>query len=316
MVPRGDKESSAYEMFTGVKVDVSKQAKLCFGDYVQVHEDDMITNTMKERTVGALCLGPSGNVQGGYIFVSLATWSVIRRRSWTSLPIPKEIIDLVNSKVKEELELEEESEEEVMIEHEPTNNISGHLEQTEADGNQAVEVQEDNNSLLEEDIERYTPEIQRYQLRNRERLTNWRTKFSDERVMNISVKNAVKDMKEVAIVSMMKELEQMIKKDVFEPMRRKDVTGKIISSHMFVKIKRDGRVKSRLVANGKMQNRYGADTSSPTVGHESVLITLQVEAFEQRVVVSVDIDGAYLNADYKGDTYIRLDPNMVCYFQN
>jgi hypothetical protein len=53
------------EVFLGRKLDYNKDIKLSFGDYAQVHQDDVITNTMAERTVGALALGPMGNIQGG-----------------------------------------------------------------------------------------------------------------------------------------------------------------------------------------------------------------------------------------------------------
>lgn len=59
----------------------------------------MITNTMKSRTVGAISLGPAGNVvQGTYNFVSLLTWKVIKRRSWTKLPMPTEVIATLNKR--------------------------------------------------------------------------------------------------------------------------------------------------------------------------------------------------------------------------
>jgi hypothetical protein len=51
---------SPREVFLGRKLDYNKDIKLSFGDYAQVHQDDVITNTMAERTVGALALGPIG----------------------------------------------------------------------------------------------------------------------------------------------------------------------------------------------------------------------------------------------------------------
>jgi hypothetical protein len=56
-------------VFLGRKLGYNKVMKLpLFGDYAQVHRDDVITNTMAERTVGALALGPVGNIQSGYSF--------------------------------------------------------------------------------------------------------------------------------------------------------------------------------------------------------------------------------------------------------
>ena len=49
-----------------------------FGEYVQTHEDH--TNEMYERTLGAICLGPNGNAQGGHWFMSLATGAQITQR--------------------------------------------------------------------------------------------------------------------------------------------------------------------------------------------------------------------------------------------
>ncbi len=65
------------EVFLGRKLDYNKDMKLSFGDYAQVHQGDIITNTMAERTVGALALGPMDNIQGGYRFLNLATWKPI-----------------------------------------------------------------------------------------------------------------------------------------------------------------------------------------------------------------------------------------------
>jgi hypothetical protein len=51
---------------------------------------------MRPRTIGAICLGPSGNEQGGHYFMSLATGRRIIHDRWTELPMPKEAITRVN----------------------------------------------------------------------------------------------------------------------------------------------------------------------------------------------------------------------------
>ena len=43
------------------------------GIYVQVYVENNITNTMEQRTFGALNMGPTGNTQGTYLFMSLLT---------------------------------------------------------------------------------------------------------------------------------------------------------------------------------------------------------------------------------------------------
>ncbi|MFM6182690.1 MAG: reverse transcriptase domain-containing protein [Dolichospermum sp.] len=49
-------------------------------------------NSMVARTVGALCLGPTGNEQGTHYFYSLVSGRIIRRTHFTELPIPADVI--------------------------------------------------------------------------------------------------------------------------------------------------------------------------------------------------------------------------------
>jgi hypothetical protein len=70
---------------------------------------------------------------------------------------------------------------------------------------------------------------------------------------------------------------------------------------MFLKKKRDERIKSRLVADGSRQSRNECvidDVSSPTVNTESIFIQAVIIANENRLVAVVDVvEGAYLHAD-------------------
>ena len=49
------------------------------GEYAQIFEGS--DNTMKERTIGAISLGPSGNLQGGVRFFSLKSGLILNRNS-------------------------------------------------------------------------------------------------------------------------------------------------------------------------------------------------------------------------------------------
>jgi hypothetical protein len=51
---------------------------------------------MKARTTGAICLGPIGNKQGGFKFMSLQSGSKFTGYWWTQLPLPPEVIKRVN----------------------------------------------------------------------------------------------------------------------------------------------------------------------------------------------------------------------------
>ncbi len=82
-------------IMTGLKIDCNKHCRLSFGSYAQVHDDH--DNTMATRTTGAIAMRPTGNVQGGYYFMSLTTGLRLTRNHWTVLPMPQEVIDRVHN---------------------------------------------------------------------------------------------------------------------------------------------------------------------------------------------------------------------------
>ena len=81
-------------LVTGMGVDYNMHCKLECGSYVQTQEEH--SNNMAPRTIGAIALRPTGNVQGGFYFYNLATGCIISRRRWTSLPMPAEVINVVH----------------------------------------------------------------------------------------------------------------------------------------------------------------------------------------------------------------------------
>ena len=84
-------------ILTGESLDYKKHLCLQFGEYCQTHENETPRNSMKARTKAAICLGPSGNKQGGFYFMSLRSGKKITRYSWDSLPMPDTVIDRVNA---------------------------------------------------------------------------------------------------------------------------------------------------------------------------------------------------------------------------
>ncbi len=73
-----------------------KKNSLPFCSYCQVHEEKLPRNSLVNRTLGAISLGPSGNAQGGHKFFTLNTSQVITHQSWDVIPMPKSIVDGVN----------------------------------------------------------------------------------------------------------------------------------------------------------------------------------------------------------------------------
>jgi hypothetical protein len=48
---------------------------------------------MKTHGLPSICLGPTGNRQGTYNFLSLVSGLVMKRRTWDELPVPQSVID-------------------------------------------------------------------------------------------------------------------------------------------------------------------------------------------------------------------------------
>jgi hypothetical protein len=79
---------SPASIVTGLGNPDYNQMRLEFGAYVQLFEDNDPSNTLRSRSLGAIALTPTGNAQGDYFFMSLATGKRISRHAWTVLPIP------------------------------------------------------------------------------------------------------------------------------------------------------------------------------------------------------------------------------------
>ncbi len=96
--PKGNvsQHLSPHNILTGIQFDYKKHCQLPFGSYVQAHQEPSPSNTQAACTVGAICLGPTGNIQGAYKFLNLRTGKRITHRCWTALPMPQEVIDRVN----------------------------------------------------------------------------------------------------------------------------------------------------------------------------------------------------------------------------
>jgi hypothetical protein len=73
---------------SGETLDYKKHLSLQIGQYFQVHEEDSPHNSQIERTKGAISLGPSRNMQGGFKCMALNTGKKIVCRSWDSTPRP------------------------------------------------------------------------------------------------------------------------------------------------------------------------------------------------------------------------------------
>ena len=116
----------------------------------------------------------------------------------------------------------------------------------------------------------------------------------------LSLKAGLKQWGDKATAAVRSEMKQLHFRDTFKPMHWKDMTHAqkqtILESHMFLKEKRDGKIKGRTVAGGNKQRDFISkeDASSPTVSTESVLLTCIVDAEEGRDVAVIDIPNAFI----------------------
>ncbi len=62
-------------IMTGKHLDYHRHMRTEFGAYVQTHEEH--SNDLELHTIGAICLGPTGNDRGGHYFLSLHTGCTI-----------------------------------------------------------------------------------------------------------------------------------------------------------------------------------------------------------------------------------------------
>ena len=107
-----------------------------------------------------------------------------------------------------------------------------------------------------------------------------------------------------------KELTQLHDMETFIPVDGNKLSyedrKEALNSLLFITEKRDGRIKSRMCANGAPQRKYirKEDAASPTVAHESVKITSAIDAHEKRCVKVIDIPGAFLHGEL--DEYVIM----------
>ena len=86
------------ELISHQKSDAKKCCKLMFAEYSEVHKENTTTNTMTPRARPAICMGPTGNIQGSMKFMRVETGKKIFRRIFTRLPMP----DLIEKLAKKD----------------------------------------------------------------------------------------------------------------------------------------------------------------------------------------------------------------------
>ena len=136
----------------------------------------------------------------------------------------------------------------------------------------------------------------------------------------LSLKSGLKEWGDKAYEAVESEMKQLHFRNTFKPMHWSKLTDTqrktVLESHLFLKEKRDGKIKGRTVAGGNKQRDYISkeDASSPTVATESVLLSCIIDAEEGRDVAVVDIPNAFIQTrieDEKDMAIIKLRGVLV-----
>jgi hypothetical protein len=136
-------------------------------------------------------------------------------------------------------------------------------------------------------------------------------------MMQMSAKAGIKKHGQVAIDALFKEFAQLHDLGVFLPQQVAKLTiaqkRGALRAISVIKEKRCGKIKGRTCADGRTQrDLYTKDkTSSPTVSNDALMMSLLIDAKERRDVATADVVGAYLHADLKDFTLLKVEGKSV-----
>jgi hypothetical protein len=132
-----------------------------------------------------------------------------------------------------------------------------------------------------------------------------------------SMKKGIKLFGQASVDAVLSELSQLHNCKVLSPTDAKNMTRakkKAASEYlMFLKKKRCGKIKGCGCADGRKQQDYTSkeDASFPTVSIESLMLSCVIDAKEKRDMATVDIPGAFMQADMDELVHMRLEGTMA-----
>jgi hypothetical protein len=132
-----------------------------------------------------------------------------------------------------------------------------------------------------------------------------------------TLKRGLKEFGNDGIAALGKEMEQLHTRKVAKPVDGNSLTWDkkraTLRYLVFLSKKRCGRVKARGCADGRKQRKTTSkeDASAPTVAIESVMLSATVDAMEDRDVVTVDIPGAFMQADIDEVVHVKFEGEIA-----
>ena len=132
-----------------------------------------------------------------------------------------------------------------------------------------------------------------------------------------TLKRGLKEFGSEGITALGKEVEQLHTRKVAKPVDGNDLTTDqkraSLRYLMFLTKKRCGRIKARGCADGRKQRETTSkeDASSPTVSIEAVMLSAVIDAMEERDVATVDIPGAFMQADIDEVVHVKFEGEIA-----
>ena len=133
----------------------------------------------------------------------------------------------------------------------------------------------------------------------------------------MTMKKGLKHFRKEGLDAILAEMSQLHYRKTIRPVDGRYLTREekrnALRYLMFLKQKRCGRIKARGCADGRIQRLWKSkdETSSPTVMTHSVFLTSIIAALERRNVVSLDIPGAFMQADIDELVHVKLEDELV-----
>ena len=190
----------------------------------------------------------------------------------------------------------------------------------------AIDEPASQKSYYSHDKDRAT-DVQLTQIRQQEQAQQRSGQPTPEKIVTgwvltqMTAKAGIRRYGDAARDAMRAEFKQLDDKGVFDPVMQRDLTPKTRAQALrcvnLIKEKRCGKIKGRTCADGRPQRQLyeRSETSSPTASSDAIMLTLIIDAMENRDVATADVAGAYLNADMDDYVLMRLegeDVDLMC----
>ena len=93
---------SPLEEFSGRKLDYSRDLRGAFGDFCHATSPNTNSDVESSGTQAVIFCGDTGNLQGSVTMLQLRTGKLIVRDQFEILPMPNNVVELLNSNIKAE----------------------------------------------------------------------------------------------------------------------------------------------------------------------------------------------------------------------